>query len=333
MNKGPLNYFKSKKNIIIFTFILLFLVLSISLFLHYNSKENRSKRYIQNICNDITTINLSINDGKKDLTIDTEKSKELLSNGISDLNNLLTLTSNIDEISTEASVPKETLENAINSTITLYNYILETLNNTQSINNTESIEKLNVFLETCKLNYSELESNDVSLYFPSTTLEYFSSFSSYINTLIKLNRDSSFKNSQISNFINKLDKYNEDISFLNEDLSIAINKIREDGRDLTVIVDDIYKKEETFNKIKEDVNYISIPDGCMEIYDSFLEYLNSYSPYLNSIKESVIYEKTIDNYSDFSKEIEKNYEDSNKKREFILDCYNNYQEKIQQFMY
>ena len=115
---------------------------------------------------------------------------------------------------------------------------------------------------------------------------------------------------------------------MNEDLFVAIDKIREDKRDLNVIIDDIYLKEKTYDDIKTSLLSLSIPEGNSDIYDSLIEYINSYKPYLNSIKEAVIYEKSLNNNQLNSNEIMKIYKDSKDKREYSLDCYNTFKNKL-----
>lgn len=331
MNKNPLIYFKEHKSIVIASLTLLFLLLFSLFFLSYNSKENRIKRDLNNLSKDLAEINLTLSSGIKNLTIDTDITKNILSNRLDDLNNILTSVSQVEEVSQDISSTKSNLTTALNSTISLYSSNLLILSNPEAIKTIDDLEQFNTLKETCIINYSQLEHNKININFSDETLIYFNNFSNYMNTLIKINRDSAFKNTQTRNYINTLENYKNDISYLNEDLSIAINKVREDKRDLQVIIDDIYKKEETYNNLKEKVMFISIPEGCIEIYEALNEYLNSYSAYLNSIKEAVIYEKTTTDTDKLSDVINKNYKNSTSKRDDVLETYNNYESKLKKF--
>ena len=331
MNKNPLTYFKEHKNILIISCTLFFIISASIFFINYNSKENKIKRYLKNSSKELNEINLTLSHGIKDLTIDTSISKDILSSGIENLNKVLKSISEVEEVSKDISLTKFNLTTAINSTISLFDFSLSTLSNPENIRSIDDLNKFNTLKEDCLVSYSNLRPNKIYVDFSQETMKYFNNFSSYINTLIKINRDSEFKNTQTRDFINTLQGYKNDISYLNEDLSIAINKVREDKRDLKVIIDDIYKKEDIYNNLKESINFISIPEGCMDIYESFNEYLNSYSAYLLSIKEAVIYEKTAKNIKEVSNEIESKYKNSNSKRTDALSAYSVYENKLIKF--
>ena len=331
MNKNFLNYFKEHKNILIISFTLLFIVLFFIFFIRYNSKDNKIRRNLKNVSNELNEINLSLPNGIKDLTIDTNISKDLLSNSIEKLNGLLISISETEETTTNISITKSRLESAVNSTISLYEFSLSTLSNPESIKEISDLDKLDSLRESCILTYSELTKDKLNVNFSKETINYFDNLDNYMNTLIKINRYSEFKNSQTRDFVNLLQGYKNDISYLNEDLSIAINKVREDKRDLQVIIDDIYKKEEIYNNLKENTTFISIPEGCMDIYESLTEYLNSYYAYLMSIKEAVIYEKTSKNSEELSDEINKHYKNSTSKLKDALSAYSNYESKLINF--
>lgn len=331
MNKSPVTYFKEHKSTVIISFTLLFLILFSLFFLTYNSKENRTKRYLKNISKDLNKINSTLPNAVKDLTIDTDESKKLLSSGLEHLNEILVSVSEVEDVSTEVSLTKDKLNTALNSTISLYDFSLSTLYNPENIKNVDDLDKFNTLKNSCIMNYSELTSSNIIINFSEETVKYLDNFSNYMNALIKINRYSEFKDKQTRDFIYILESYKNDISYLNEDLSIAINKVREDKRDLQVIIDDIYKKEEVYNNIKQKITSISIPDGCIEIYEALNEYLNSYSAYLMSIKEATIYEKTTETSDKLSDEIVKNYKNSTSKRNDALSAYDNYENKLKKF--
>lgn len=331
MDKNFFTYVKAHKNTIIISLTLLF-ILSFSLFfMTYNSKDNRTKRYLKNLTGELNDINSNLTDGVKDLTIDTNKTKEILSTGIEDLNNLIISVAEVDSTSSDTSSFKDNLTNALNSTINLYDNSLIILSNPENIKNNEEINKFNTLKENCILDYSKLEANNIKINFSNESIKFFDNFSNYMNTLIKINRDSVFKNKQQKDFMYTLESFNNDIIYLNEDLTLAINKVREDKRDFQGIIDDIYKKEETFNNLKEKTAFLSIPEGCMEIYESLNEYLNTYSAYLNAIKEAVIYEKTSLNLDETSDQINKNYKNSDTKRNDALKSYTSYENKFKNF--
>lgn len=331
MIKNPLIYFKEHKYILIISFSLLLLISTSLFFINYNSKENKIKRYLKHTANELSEINSTIPNGIKDLTIDTSVTKDILYTGKENLNKLLLSINEIEETSQDISYIKSDLTTSVNSTISLFDSMLLVLSNPESIKSVDDLNTFDSLREDCISNYSKLVPKKIYVDFSDETLKYFDNFSSYMNTLVKINRDAQFNNSQKRDFINTLQGYKKDISYLNEDLSVAINKVREDKRDLKVIIDDLYKKEEVFNKLKENLHLISIPEGCMDIYESLNEYLNSYSTYLLSIKDAVIYEKTTKNPDKISDDIEAKYKNSNSKMNDSLSAYNIYENKLSKF--
>lgn len=331
MDKNFFTYVKEHKNIVIASLLLLF-ILSFSLFfMTYNSKDNRTKRYLKNLAEELNDVNSTLTNGVKDLTIDTNNTKDILSTGIENLNKIIISVSEVNSESSDVSSLKENLTNALNSTINLYDNSLIILSNPENVKNNDDLNKFNTFKENCILDYSKLVDNNIKISFSDDSLKFIDNFNNYMNTLIKINRDSEFKNSQQKDFIYTLESFNDDITYLNEDLTLAINKIREDKRDFQGIIDDIYNKEDTFNNLKNKLAFLSIPEGCMEIYESLNEYLNTYSAYLNTIKEAVIYEKTSSDVDDASEKITKNYKNSTSKRNDVLKAYSSYENKLKNF--
>ncbi|MGG7143943.1 hypothetical protein ACQPVP_10805 [Clostridium nigeriense] len=331
MDKNFFTYVKEHKNIVIASLLLLF-ILSFSLFfMTYNSKDNRTKRYLKNLAEELNDVNSTLTNGVKDLTIDTNNTKEILSTGIESLNEILISVSEVNSESSDVSSLKKNLTNALNSTINLYDNSLIILSNPENVKDNDELNKFNTFKENCILDYSKLVDNNIKISFSDDSLKFIDNFNNYMNTLIKINRDSDFKNSQQKDFIYTLESFNDDITYLNEDLTLAINKIREDKRDFQGIIDDIYNKEDTFNNLKDKLAFLSIPEGCMEIYESLNEYLNTYSAYLNTIKEAVIYEKISSNADDASEQITKNYKNSTSKRNDVLKAYESYENKLKNF--
>jgi len=331
MDKNFFTYVKEHKNIVIASLLLLF-ILSFSLFfMTYNSKDNRTKRYLKNLAEELNDVNLTLTNGVKDLTIDTNNTKDILSTGIENLNKILISVSEVNSESSDVSSLKENLTNALNSTINFYDNSFIILSNPENVKNNDDLNKFNTFKENCILDYSKLVDNNIKISFSDDSLKFIDNFNNYMNTLIKINRDSEFKNSQQKDFIYTLESFNDNITYLNEDLTLAINKIREDKRDFQGIIDDIYNKEDTFNNLKDKLAFLSIPEGCMEIYESLNEYLNTYSAYLNTIKEAVIYEKTSSDVDDASEKITKNYKNSTSKRNDVLKAYASYENKFKNF--
>ncbi|MCR1952135.1 MULTISPECIES: hypothetical protein [unclassified Clostridium] len=316
--------FKDHKNLTVFIISLLLLLSFSMFFIIYNSDSNRAKRTLKSIGNELNTVNTNLESGIKDLTIDTTKSYDLLVSGSNKLKELLNLTSQVEDTDSEISSIKNDLSNAISSTISLYDNCINILSNPKDITSSADLDNFNSFKEICLKDYSILAQDKINIDFSNDTLQFFDNTYNYLNTIIKVNRDSEFQNTQQREFFLRLDSFNSEFNSLNEDLMPAINKIREDKRDLQVIVEDLYSKEKSYENLKSKIISMSIPDGCMDIYDALDEYFNMYYIYLKSIKEAVIYEKTCSDIDKFSKEINKNYKNATSKRNDVIDAYSNY---------
>ena len=318
-----------KKNTFIFytTLISLIIVSITSFFIYYNLNKNSPFRNLKSISLNINKINEDLASLVKDYTIDTNKTKKYLNESIQSLNTMSNSLSTLDIDSKNIPI-KTKLTLSIDSTINLYDKCLSILSDPENIIDSSIVTSVSDLKNECSSTYSSLKENNIDISFNKDTDLFFENFIYYINTIIKINGDLNFKNTQSREFIYKLQSLSKTLDVLNEDLFIAIDKIREDNRDLNVIIDDIYSKEKTYDDIKLSIYSISIPEGNSDIYDSLLEYSNAYKIYLNSIKEAVIYEKSLNNNQLNSNEIMKIYKDSKDKRQYSLDCYDNFKNKL-----
>ena len=318
-----------KKNTFIFytTLISLIIVSITSFFIYYNLNKNSSFRNLKSISLNINKINEDLASLVKDYTIDTNKTKKYLNESIQSLNTMSNSLSTLDIDSKNIPI-KTKLTLSIDSTINLYDKCLSILSDPENIIDSSIVTSVSDLKNECSSTYSSLKENNIDISFNKDTDLFFENFIYYINTILKINGDLNFKNTQSREFIYKLQSLSKTLDVLNEDLFIAIDKIREDNRDLNVIIDDIYSKEKTYDDIKISIYSLSIPEGNSDIYDSLLEYSNAYKIYLNSIKESVILEKSLSSKDLTSKYIDKLYKDSKDKRQYSLDCYDTFKNKL-----
>lgn len=319
-----------KKNTFIFyTTLISFIIICLTIFfIYYNSKDVSSIRNLKEISLKLNKINENLGPLAKEYTIDTNKTKIYLGDSIEDLKLLLNSNSKLDNDSKDINIQNK-LNLSITSTISLYEECLSLLNNPENIIDDSSITSIISLKDSCSSNYLSLKENNIDIYFDKNTNLFFDNFIYYINTILKVNRNITFKNTQNREFIYKLQSISKTLDKLNEDLFLAIDKIREENRDLNVIIDDIYIKEKTYDNIKSSILSISIPEDYSKVYDSLLEYINSYKIYLNSIKEAVISEKSLNDKNIDSKYISKLYKDSKDKKQYSLDCYDSFKNKLE----
>lgn len=316
---------KKHKTLVISTIAAVFII-CISLFLLvFNSKDFKSKRELTKISKELNNINLSLSDSIDDLSIDTSKSSSNLSEGLTSLRELSLRISEVDATYIKNSDIKDALSTSVDSTINLYDTSLNLLASPGSINSNDILTNFDDLKNQCISDYEILSSKGVNVRFSNSTLSFFNNYYGYLNTLVKINRDSQFKDSIEKEFVYKLESFKNDFTYLNEDLTPAINKIKEDNRDLEVIIDDIYKKEKLYEYLEETLSRISVPEGRMDTYEALKEYLNAYNPYLIAIKEAVILDKTTDNKEE---DINKKYKEASSKRENLLTIFEGFINKL-----
>lgn len=316
---------KKHKTLVISTIAAVFII-CISLFLLvFNSKDFKSKRELTKISKELNNINLSLSDSIDDLSIDTSKSSSNLSEGLTSLRELSLRISEVNATYIKNSDIKDALSTSVDSTINLYDTSLNLLASPGSINSNDILTNFDDLKNQCISDYEILSAKGVNVRFSNSTLSFFNNYYGYLNTLVKINRDSQFKDSIEKEFVYKLESFKNDFTHLNEDLTPAINKIKEDNRDLEVIIDDIYKKEKLYEYLEETLSRISVPEGRMDTYETLKEYLNAYNPYLIAIKEAVILDKTTDNKEE---DINKKYKEASSKRENLLTTFEGFINKL-----
>lgn len=316
---------KKHKTLVISTIAAVFII-CISLFLLvFNSKDFKSKRELTKISKELNNINLSLSDSIDDLSIDTSKSSSNLSEGLTSLRELSLRISEVNATYIKNSDIKDALSTSVDSTINLYDTSLNLLASPGSINSNDILTNFDDLKNQCISDYEILSAKGVNVRFSNSTLSFFNNYYGYLNTLVKINRDSQFKDSIEKEFVYKLESFKNDFTYLNEDLTPAINKIKEDNRDLEVIIDDIYKKEKLYEYLEETLSRISVPEGRMDTYETLKEYLNAYNPYLIAIKEAVILDKTTDNKEE---DINKKYKEASSKRENLLTTFEGFINKL-----
>ncbi|GAB6169021.1 hypothetical protein JCM1393_14810 [Clostridium carnis] len=314
-----------KKNIIIFSSLFITSTLII-FFIFTKLNSNKGMPALKNIGKDLSKINLSLEKGLNDMTINTTLASEILSDGSASLKELSFKLSNIETPSEKSIIAKKELANALSTTIALYDFSLYIINNPNEINSSKDLNDFLVYKDDCIKSYNTLRKDGISIDFSDKTLSFFENTYNYTNTVIKINRDRDFKSSNKRKFIIALESFDPTLEKLSEDLMPAIDKIRIDKRDIQVIVDDLYKKEKDFNDIQSSILNISIPDGCMEFYNALQEYLKIYDAYLKSMKDAVIFEKTSDKSEKSNKELEKLYDNASSKREDVISYYSKYKD-------
>ena len=184
--------------------------------------------------------------------------------------------------------------------------------------------------ELLKNNYDTLHLLGLDIEFPSEADEFFTTSTTFINTLIKLNRENDIKVSQKSTYILNLEECIEVLNSINEDLRPALNKIKEDGRSLDTLLKDVKDKRSKFNELKSKTYSFSIPENGNECYQVLQDTLNYYELYITSLEHSIVIEKTSTE-KDNDDNIDINYENSFEKYEDFTDSLKDLKSELDNF--
>lgn len=291
--------------------------------------SNRNISQLNNIGKKIESCNEKLKDCLDDNGINSDTTKETLTNELIELSNIqstLDSTNVLDQNKELKTKLSETLEYNIN----LYQLTLSIIKNP---NSTEILQTYNEYTQTYELlknNYDTLHLLGLDIEFPSEADDFFTTSTTFINTLIKLNRENDIKISQKSTYILNLEECIEVLNSINEDLRPALNKIREDGRSLDNLLKDVKDKRSKFNELKSKTYSFSIPENGNECYQVLQDTLNYYELYITSLEHSIVVEKTS-NEKDKDDNIDINYENSFEKYEDFTDSLKDLKSELDNF--
>ncbi|MGL5634307.1 MAG: hypothetical protein ACRDDL_04520 [Sarcina sp.] len=216
---------------------------------------------------------------------------------IENLNKISTEVQNI-KASKEIEDLKVNLLTCINKNIELYDNIIYFLKNIESdslLENNSKISKTKSELE--KLFITGYKNNlPFKLDYQNNSI--LSHSFSYINEIIKINRDKNIVFSKKINFNTATDLIYTQMLALNEDLFFIIDLVKNDGRTLAPVLNTVNENIETFKGLKSDLYSLSIPHGSENIFISLQKIFDSYDNYINLMREYLIHE--INNTADES---------------------------------
>ena len=291
--------------------------------------SNRNISKLNNIVKKIESCNEKLKDCLDDNGINSDTTKETLTNELIELSNIqstLDSTNVLDQNKELKTKLSETLEYNIN----LYQLTLSIIKNP---NSTEILQTYNEYTQTYELlknNYDTLRLLGLDIEFPSEAEEFFTTSTTFINTLIKLNRENDIKVSQKSTYILNLEDCIEVLNSIKEDLRPALAKIREDGRSLDNLLKDVKDKRSKFNELKSKTYSFSIPENGNDCYQVLQDTLNYYELYITSLEHSIVVEKTSTE-KDKDDNIDINYENSFEKYEDFTDSLKDLKSELDNF--
>lgn len=303
MNMGSKNIYK---NILIGSILIIALVI-VSL-MYKLSNTPKDLKTLTSIGVSVTNTNL---DNSYTLPVITSTVYiDSLNKKISTLENI---EQNLDDLNLteQSSETVKKIKEGLESNKLLYSQLVEMLNSPSSTDLNTSYSNALSIKDSCEAIYSWCREKNIPIYLTKENNEYLDNVFSYINQIIKLNRDVDIKTSQKNQFIITIDRISRDFTPLMEDLFNTLNIIKKDNRDINVLVPDIHDKIQTFQKLKNELYLISIPENGNELFSNLEESFNIYESYINSLLKGLLEEIDTNKPDNAFYDIAKNkYEDT-----------------------
>lgn len=304
------NYKDFYKNKLLIPIILLIIIVIFTIFIIY--VKSNDLIILNNLGKSVTKINL------EEPTEDITNSKEyiaILEEKIKDLNEI-SETLKKEKFSKKYYDTSLILKEGLNNNIILYNSLIDILNDPTSDNLYEKYKSCISLKDSIINTYKTCEEHNVQVSLISDNNTFLNNISFYINEIIKLNRDSDIKTSQINDFIVTLDKLLLEFNNLTENLLNTISIMRNNDRSLNTVISDIHNKMNKFENIKKKLYILSIPEKGNDAFVAFNETLSFYNSYINSLlkgvteeingnsSENQYYENALSQYQNMIKSLE-----------------------------
>lgn len=282
MNVGSKNIYK---NILIGSILVITLIIVVIMYKLSNTPKDLKT---------LTSLGVSISN----TNLDTSYSLPVITSTvyIDSLNKKISNLENIEQnitslnLSEQSSESIKKIKEGLESNKLLYSQLIEMLNSPSATDLNESYSNALSIKDSCEASYSWCREQNIPIYLTKENNEYLDNIFSYINQLIKLNRDVDIKTSQKNQFIITIDRLSRDFSPLMEDLFNTLSIIKNDNRNINVLVPDIHSKIQTFQKLRNELYLISIPENGNDIFSTLEESFNIYESYINSLLKGVLEE-------------------------------------------
>ncbi|SHJ76298.1 hypothetical protein SAMN02745163_02537 [Clostridium cavendishii DSM 21758] len=274
---------KFKNNILIkisFTSLIIIAALLSCYFIFFN--QSKDLRAMNDIAKTISSSNLSLNESVKDSIIDNIKSVNLLKKN---KETLINAKNNLKAIkpSKKYSNLYQNLNLALDNNIRLYDQTVSMLSNPTSNDLSSAFENFNSIKNDCLVYYKLCEKSGIQVYLENDSKPFFSKIFTYLNTILKVNRDHDINNSQKNTFLLSIDKCIMEFSKLNSDFSPAIDKAKNENRSFKDILSSVNDKTITLNSIKSNYYSLTVPNDALDCFNSFGDMISIYDIYLSEL--------------------------------------------------
>ena len=304
MNKENIKNFISKPFTISFAFILIILVCVIFNIL---TKGNP----FDDIIDYSTQINTVNNEHISDDNLSSNYFIDVCNLNISKLSKIKTSITD-ESFSNEFTSHKNILLASIEKNIELYKNISYFLENVDADTILDNNNKISVSKSDLNKLILEARKLKIPLSVDGDKESNLNNAYTYINELIKINRNKKIETSQSIDFKANIDLIYTKFTPLNEDLFSIIKIVKSDGRDLTSVLNSINSNIEIFNDLNIELNSLAIPSGYSDIFKALQKTFNEYIIYINNMRDYVLSEISEKPNKDYLESSKKAYDKTNK---------------------
>ncbi len=186
-----------------------------------------------------------------------------------------------------------TLEIGIDNNIKFLNQLALCFENPNAEDLSTSFTQLAEYKKTFMEYYSKVIAKDNYGTDLKKGEEFFSLSLSYLNEIIKLNRETNILVSQRNDFLLSIDNIVTDFKKLNTDYTEILKRVRKENSSYEGILTGIDNDSEAFVDIYHDFNSIALPKDSIEVYEAFESCLYHYNSYIQNLRKAVYKESQI----------------------------------------
>lgn len=225
------------------------------------------------------------------------------------------------QVKSDITSHKKLLLEILNTNISLYENIILFLENPSDniLEKNQKIIKLKLELDKLLVEATSLKL-ELKLTSDNTTL---SSMLSYINEIVKINRDSALTKSSLDTFKLELENIYTKFSPLNENLFDILKIVEAEGNDISSVLETVNENIKTLNILNNELHSLSVPSNCSELFNSLNSVFESYDIYIKSLRDYLVNAIAGTKDSIMLDLAEQNYSETNAKIINYLKIYEN----------
>lgn len=318
---------KLNKKLIYMTICILILPLLILTFMNL-LPSNKQFKSLKKYGKEIVNCNYALEDALKDNSIDLNRSEDILSTQLINLNNIRNNISSLQVTEKNASAKDKLLDTA-DCNISLYELALILIRNPKDKDMITTYNKYYTTYELLKNNFDTLNALGITSNASENNINFFESSFNYFSTVLRLNKENNIRIDLNKAYSSSIEKCINGFNDISENLEPAYTKIKEDKRNLDSLLNDVKLKKSKFNEIKNSCYSISIPEDGNNLHSLLQDTLNYYDLYITSLEHSIIVEQS--SKSDTDKNISKNYENSFSKYNDFLTSFKDLKTELDNF--